>query len=130
MIFSMFLFYDLLASIMEAMLTYIFYKIFVNSISVIKDYGIKRAFSVEEVIGTSLLITIALASFKNLNVLSLSITNILSIVLVLFLGWKYGMLAGGTAGITIGTALGVITSNAPILIAAYAISRNAGRNIK
>ncbi|MDO5556212.1 MAG: hypothetical protein Q4G09_06315 [Clostridia bacterium] len=102
MLFTMFLLYDLLTSIMFSALTYIFYKIFANSITVIKEYGIKKAFAIEEVIGASLLICIAIYSLNGLNIFGLSISNILSIMLVLFLGWKNGMLVGATAGITIG----------------------------
>lgn len=130
MLFTMFLVYDLLASIMFSLLTYIFYKIFANSITVIKEYGIKRAFTVEEVIGASLLLAIAVYSLNGLNIFGLSISNILSIMLVLFLGWKNGMLVGATAGITIGMVLGIIGNSEPILVASYAISRNDCRTIK
>lgn len=130
MFFTMFLLYDLLSSFVFAILTYIFYKIFANSITVIKEYGIKRAFAVEEVMGSSLLLSIAFYSISGLNIFGLSINNILSIMLVLFLGWKNGMLVGATSGITIGMVLGIIGSSSPVLIASYAISRNDSRNIK
>ena len=80
-------------------------KIFSNSITVIKDYGVKQAFTVEEVMGASLLMSIAFYSLHGLNIFGLSISNILSIMLVLFLGWKNGMLVGATSGITIGMVL-------------------------
>lgn len=105
MFFTMFLLYDLLSSIMVSILTYIFYKIFANSITVIKEYGIKKAFTVEEVIGASLLVAIAFYSLHGLKIFGLSISNILSIMIVLFLGWKNGMLVGATSGITIGMVL-------------------------
>ncbi len=127
--FGVFLIYDLLASITYALITYIFYKIFVNSITVIKEYGIK-AFTVEEVIGASLLLAIAVYSLNGLNVFGLSISNILSIMIVMFLGWKNGMLVGATSGITIGVVLGIIGNGNPILITSYAISRNDSRVIK
>lgn len=126
----MFLVYDLLASFVFAILTYIFYKIFSNSITLIKDYGIKQAFTIEEVIGASLLASIAVYSLNGLNVFGLSISNILSIMLVLFLGWKHGMLVGATGGITIGMVLGIIGSSSPVLVAAYAISRYDSRTFK
>lgn len=122
MFFSIFLLYDLIVSIMLAIITYIFYKIFSNSLIVITKYGIKKAFSIEEVMGASLLISIALCAFSKLHIFGLSITNIFSIMIVLFLGWKNGMLVGGTAGITIGMVLGIINSAEPILVASYAIS--------
>ena len=122
MFFRNFYVFDLLTSIMLGITTYIFYKIFTNSITMIIDLGNKKAYTIEEVIGTSLLLTIAFTTFGNLNVLGFSIQNILSILIVLILGWKNGMLVGATGGITIGVVLGVITSNEPIMIAAYAIS--------
>lgn len=122
MFFGIFLIYDLIVSIMLAIITYIFYKIFSNSLIVISEYGIKKAFSIEEVIGASLIFSIALCSFNKVRILGFSITNIFSIMIVLFLGWKNGMLVGGTAGITIGMVLGIINTNAPILVASYAIS--------
>lgn len=122
MLFTMFLVYDLVASIVLGIVTYIFYKIFANSIVVIKEYGIKKAFSIEEVMGASLAISIALCAFSKVHIFGLSITNIFSIMLVLFLGWKNGMLVGGTAGITIGMVLGIINVSSPVLVASYAIS--------
>ena len=90
--FTMFLVYDLLMALMLAASAYIFYKIFANSIVVIKEYGIKQAYSIEEVIGASMLAAIAAASLSGLTVYGFSITNILSVMLVLFLGWRNGML--------------------------------------
>ena len=48
--------------------------------------------------------------------------NILSIFIVLFLGWKNGILVGTTAGVTIGVTLGIIAQNEPTIVAVYAIS--------
>ncbi len=122
MLFRDFYVFDLLTSIMLSMTTYIFYKIFTNSITMIIDFGKRRAFTIEEVTGTSLLLAITITAFGSLNVFGFSIKNILSILIVLVLGWKNGMLVGATGGITIGVVLGIITGTEPIMIAAYAIS--------
>lgn len=114
--------FDLLTSIMLGITTYIFYKIFVNAITMIIDFGTRRAFTIEEVIGTSLLLSIAFTAFGDFSIFGFSIKNILSILIVLVLGWKNGILVGATGGITIGVVLGVITGTEPIMIAAYAIS--------
>ncbi len=122
MFFGVFLIYDLLVSIMLGIVTYIFYKIFSNSLIVIMDFKIKKAFSIEEVIGASLLLSIAVSAFSGFKVFDLSVTNIFSIMFVLILGWKNGMLVGATSGITIGVVLGIINSTEPILLAAYALA--------
>ena len=120
--FRNFYVFDLLTSIMLGITTYIFYKIFVNSITMIIDFGTRRAFTIEEVMGTSLLLAISVTVFGSINIFGFSIQNILSILIVLVLGWKNGLLVGATGGITIGVVLGVITGTEPIMIAAYAIS--------
>lgn len=114
--------YDVLVTITVSIITVIFYKIFTNAIIVITEFGEKRAFTLEEVMGTSLLIAISVCALSGLTIFGYSITNILSIFIVLLLGWKNGMLVGATGGITIGVALGIIAGNDPITIAAYAIS--------
>lgn len=122
MLFTNFYFYDFLTSIMISITSYIFYKIFVNSISVINEYGIKRVFSIEEVIGASLLIAIAVSALGNLSVFTYSIKNIVCIFIVLYLGFRNGILVGATGGITIGIVLSLVGGGEAILIATYAIS--------
>ena len=114
--------YDLLASITFSIIAVVFYKIFVNSLVVFQDIREKRAFSIEEVIGASLVLSIAISSFYSINIFGFNICNILSIFIVLLLGWKQGILVGTTSGVTIGVTLGIITGSEPIMIAAYAIS--------
>ena len=128
--FKTFYVYDLLASILFTTVTYIFYKIFTNSITVIKDYGEKTAFTIEEVMGASLLLAIAVASLGNFTILGFSVKNVICILIVLVLGWKNGILVGSTGGITIGVVLGIIGRGEPMLIAAFALSRNDSRSFK
>ena len=121
-LFSTLTFYDILLSITYTIITIAFYKIFANSIAIIEDFGEKKVFSIEEVIGTSLLLAIAVSAFSDISILGFSIRNVLSILIVLILGWKNGVLVGATSGVTIGVTLGIITGGEPIIIAAYAIS--------
>ncbi len=122
LIFGTFYLYDLLVGIMQAIVTFIFYKIFVNSITVIRDYGYKKIFSIEELMGASMMIAISFAALTPVHILGFSLKNILCILIVLVLGWKNGMLVGATGGITIGIVLGIIDEGQPIMVAAYAIS--------
>lgn len=114
--------YDILSCVMLSIMITIFYKIFANSLIVIKEYGIKKAFSIEEVIGASLLIAIAIGALKETAIFGFSLRNILSILVVLILGWKNGILVGATSGITVGVVLGMIQNAEPIIIASYALS--------
>lgn len=122
MLFNGFLLYDFLYNIMFAIITFASYKLFVNSIIVIKDYKRKRVFSIEEVMGLSVMLTIAANALGELSIFGFSIRNILCILTVLIMGWKNGMLVGATTGITVGTILGILNSADPIMLASYAIS--------
>lgn len=122
LLFQEFLVYDLLVAITSAMTAYIFYKIFSKSIIVVNEITNKKVFSIEEVIGATLLVSIASTCFGNLEILGLGIGNIISILLVLILGWKNGILIGTTSGVTVGVVLGIITESNPIMIAVFAIS--------
>lgn len=120
--FSGFTIYDVLSGFTTSILALVFYKIFVNSIAVLQDFTSKRAFSIEELIGASLLLAISVGAFGDVNILGINIKNVLSILIVMILGWKNGILIGTTSGVTIGVTLGIITGSEPIMIAAYAIS--------
>ena len=119
---SGFTLYDILLIISFSIIAVVFYKIFVNSIVTIRDFSDGKAFSIEEILGASLVLAIAVGAFGDLSVFGFSVRNILSILIVLILGWKNGVLVGTTAGVTIGVTLGVITSSDPVMVAAYAIS--------
>ena len=122
MFFRNFYVYDLLTSIMLAISSYIFYKIFTNSILMIKEFGNKKVFSIEEVMGTSLLLSISICALTDVSIFGYSLRNILSILIVLILGWKNGMLVGATGGITIGVVLGIIGDSEQIIVSYYSIS--------
>lgn len=121
MIFSNFYIYDLMVTGILGVSAYVFYKIFVNSFDVISKYGVKTVFSIEEIVGACLMISIAMSAFGDFNIFSFSIRNIFCIFLILMLGWRNGILVGGVSGITVGIVLGIIGTANPIIIAAYAI---------
>lgn len=121
-LFGNFMVYDLLISAMVGISSYIFYKIFANSLIVIYEFGKKKAFAIEEVIGASILIAICASSFRGFAIFGFELRTILSILVVLVLGWKNGVMVGATTGITIGTILGLIGQDEPIMIAFYALS--------
>lgn len=114
--------YNLLVNITNAVIVVIFYKIAVNSLNVLEEINIRKAFSLEEVMGASLVLAIAISALGNIEILGFSIRNILSILLILILGWKNGILVGTTSGVTIGATLGIIAEYEPTMVAAFAIS--------
>lgn len=88
--------YNILSGLAFSILTYIFYKIFANGIVVVREFREKAAFSIEEIMAGSILITISLGAFGDISLFGFSITNIICILMVLILGWKNGVLVGVT----------------------------------
>ena len=74
--------YDILVALVYSISACIFYKIFVNSIQVITEIGENRAYSVEEVMGASLLTALAITAIGDVTVLGFGIKNILCILVV------------------------------------------------
>ena len=120
--FSGFLIYNFLIVIAGSIATYIFYKIFAESLTVIYDWGEKEAFSIEEVIGATLMISIALLAIGDFTIFGLNIAQVVMIIMILVLGWKHGIMVGSTVGITIGAVIGIIGNTNPIIIASFALS--------
>lgn len=123
------LIYDVIYSLIYGIAVTAFYKIFANSISLLGNIGKQRAYSIEEIMGASLLIATSICAIGNVSIFGYSIRNILCILLVLIMGWKNGILVGATAGITIGSVVGIIGGAEPTMIATYALSRDDSRNI-
>ena len=122
LIFEEFMVYDLLLGIMYSICTFIFYKIFVNAMPAIAKLGSRKVYSIEEVMGTSLMLAISVTCIGNFSIFGYSLKNILCILIVLIMGWKNGILVGGTAGICVGTVLGVIGAGEISQVASYALS--------
>lgn len=98
---SGFTLYDVLSGITIAIIGLVFYKIFVNSTTVLQEFWARRAFTIEELIGASLILAISVGAFGDASLFGFNIKNILSILIVMILGWKNGILVGTTTGVTI-----------------------------
>lgn len=111
-----------LETILQCIIIYIFYKVFVNSIPVIENFGKTKAFTAEEAIGASLLMSIAICSIGAIEVFGISIRNTLCLFLVLMLAWRNGALIGTTAGVTLGVILTMLGFGENTLIIVYALA--------
>lgn len=119
---GIFLMYDVFMAVIAAAITYVFYKIFVNGLIVIKNVRLKNVFSIEELIGASIIIAIASLAFNNFNIYNLNIANIIIMFIIMVLGWKNGMILGGTAGISIGLAMSLSGQVTILQITMFAVS--------
>ena len=122
LVFKEIIVYDILLAIMYSVSVFIFYKIFSNAIPVINKVGKRNAFSIEEVMGASLTLAIAVSAIGDFAIFGYSVRNIICILIVMIMGWENGILIGGTTGITIGTVLAVIGTGDISQVATYALS--------
>ena len=119
---GVFLWYDVFMSVISAGITYVFYKIFVNGLAVIRDLDIKKVFTAEELIASILIISLASLAFNGVTIFSLNISNIIIILLIMILGWQNGVLVGATAGAAIGLTTCLVDNTSLIQMFMFAIS--------
>ena len=119
---GIFLLYDVFMSIISSSIVYVFYKLFVNGLAFIKDFNIKKAFTMEELIAGVLIISLASLSLKDINIFSLNLSNIIIIFMIMVLGWKNGMITGAVTGISIGLAISFVDGTSLVQISMFAIS--------
>lgn len=119
---SEFYLYDVFMMVVNIILTYVFYKIFVNGLEVIKNVGIKRVFSKEDLVAATLLCAMSIFCFSGIKIFGISLSNVIIIFMILVLGWKNGAIIGATSGIAISTVLGIVGGISPIQIAAYGVA--------
>ena len=127
---GVFLIYDLFLGTIISALTYAFYKIFVNGITVIRDFKTKDAFTIEEIVAASIICSIAISALSDITFFSLSLSNILIIFLILVLGLKNGMLVGGISGLSIGLALTLVRKHNIITVNCISCFWNFSRMFK
>ena len=82
----------------------------------------KKAFTLEELIGASIIIGIASMVLNSITVFGLHLSNVVIVFLVMLLGWKNGMLVGCTAGLSLGLVISMIELQNGLQIAVFAVS--------
>ena len=102
------LIYNLFISGITGGILYVFYKIFVNGIIIIKDFNKKKVFTVEETASGIAIIVLALSFFNSHIIDKLTISGIVGMFLIIILGWQKGMLAGVSTAVLSGIMLALV----------------------
>ena len=74
------------------------HQLLTNSIDTVQSYKNKRAVTIEELMGASVLVGVAILSISPIVIFGISLRNVLMALLVLLVGWDSGIVAGLTAG--------------------------------
>src|SRR5699024_6511490 len=96
-------------------MTYIF------SFSLPMDKIKKRKFSNEQLICSFITIALALSGFNNINLYGVSLKNIISIILVIYLSHNYGILIGLGGSIVVGMVSYISHTEMPFIISIFAV---------
>lgn len=99
-----FIYRAFMSSVMGAV-AYVYYKIFVNGITIIDNIKEKKVYAIEELIGMVILISIASLGLTRMPFFGMNISNIIILFMIMFLGLKNGMMVGATSGLAIGLAI-------------------------
>ena len=102
---SSFNMYDMFMGAVNASIVYVFYKIFVNGLATIRDLNEKKAFTIEELVASVIIASVAIVALSGMHLFGFSISNILTIVLIMSLGWKHGVLVGIVTGVAVGLSI-------------------------
>lgn len=113
------LIYDALMAVYMSITTAIFYMIFSEGLPVIMNIFTKNLFSSEQVIAGGVLITIILSSFSGISILGMTLGGIISVLIVMMLGWRRGAGIGASSGISIAIVLALMGYGTVATIATY-----------
>ena len=87
---------------------YVFYKLFVNGMTLISNFGYKEAYSNEEISACSIIFAIAFLRFGNVMIWKMNLAVIFFIFIIIGAAWSRGKKVGLCTGVIIGLLSGLI----------------------
>lgn len=97
--------YDVFIGSISASIMYVFYKIFVNGLATIKDFNEKKAFTIEELVASVIIVSVASVALSGATIFGYSVTEILVLFMIMALGWKHGIIVGLVTAISVGLSV-------------------------
>ena len=113
------LIYDALMAVYMSVTTAIFYLIFSEGLPVIMNVFEKGAFSTEQVTSAGISLTMVLTSFSPFSVFGMTLSGIVSVLMVMLLGWRRGAAIGASTGLSIAIVLSLLGYGDVALVATY-----------
>lgn len=112
--------YDIFLASFEGVLIFTMTYIFSFSIPIEKIKG--SIFNNEKIICTFITLGLVLSGFNNMVVFDISLKNILSIIIILYLSYNEGAFIGGTTGIILGMIAYISHPEMPFIIGIFGIT--------
>ncbi len=108
-VFHKYTFGELYVQILSFGIMYSFYKVFVNGIQCIKEFNIKKVFTIEEIAATGILSALFFASFLELEFLGIYFFDIAIFLVVMYISWRHGIINGIVCALAVGICLLFVT---------------------
>ncbi len=103
-----FVFGELFFDCVSGGLIYVFYKLFVNGLVLVSNFGIKEAYSNEEISACSIIFAIAFMRFSAITIFGMNFTTIFFIFIIIAAAWSRGKKVGLCTGLIVGLLSGFI----------------------
>lgn len=118
--FGEFLLYDALFALYNSVMIGVFYLIFSEGLPTMYNIDKEKVHSSEALICAGVLMSVLISSFANFSIFGITIRGIITVLLVMILGWKCGTAIGSTAGLSISLVLGIMGYGSVATVATYA----------
>lgn len=112
--------YDALLAVYTSILAGIFYLIFQEGLPVIYQVARAKVYSGETLICAGVILAIVFCSFGNIGMFDITIRGVLSVLIVMVLGWKRGAAIGAATGLSVALTLGLLGYGNVATVATYA----------
>ena len=110
--------YDLLIAVFYGASVFVLFFIFKETTSSLKKKN-HEVLTTEQIISVAITISLALSGFSNIYIAGFSLVNILSILIILTISYKFGPAIGAATGVTIGMIISISSDATPLIIGSY-----------
>ncbi|HHW30920.1 MAG TPA: stage II sporulation protein E [Clostridiaceae bacterium] len=116
-----FLLYDLLMALLCGVAAFFLNHIFKNAFDIIENISSSRIFKGEEIIYVAILGVLVFSGLSGIKLLGFSLDNIICILFLLMMCYKFGGVIGAAVGLVFGLITVITTDITPMAIGSYAI---------
>ncbi len=110
--------YDIFVIFFEGLTVFTLSYIFSYSIS---TESVNKAYTNEKIICSFIVVSLIISGIGDLNILGMSIKNIINTVLILYFAYSEGALIGGAIGISLGLTNYISQTEMPFILSIYAL---------
>lgn len=113
--------HSILLSCGEIVCIFPIYYIMQYSILCLKKPKIKHLYTSEEIISIIVIVSLIISGVRNINILNISIRNIIALLITVIVGFAGGSMAGTSFGVLLGLIIGMPNKNMAYCISIYSL---------